>query len=126
MPDPADESARARAFARFAAAQVREVLSGMTAAYAPLFSVSPPEVTVRAMKRRFASCFYTRDRICYSTSLIFLPMECVELTVCHELAHFRHHDHSAAFYAWLGVHLADHRQRRTAMKEIQLPRFAWD
>lgn len=127
LPDPDDVRARERAFARFAIEAVRAMTQPLVALYAPLFALCDvPDVSVRQMKARFGTCFYTKGRISFSTLLLYLPRACVELTVCHELAHFRHHDHSAAFYACLARVLPDHKERRAAMRRAVLPRFIWD
>ena len=128
LPDPADVNARARAFSRFATETVREVLGEMTRAHAPAFfdSGNVPEVSVRWMKGRWGSCFFTQNRICYSTRLIFVPREALQLTVCHELAHFHHHDHSAAFYATLARVLPQHKAYKRMLREAIVPTFSWD
>ncbi len=128
LPNPDDIAARERAFARFAAETVRAALSEMTDAYAPAFvgDAPPPTVTVRQMRGRWGSCFYTKNHICYSTRLIFLPFDAVRLTVCHELAHFKHPDHSPAFYAWLARVLPDHKSHKRALRDAIIPTFVWE
>ncbi len=128
LPNPADINARARAFSRFATEAVRETLGEMTRVTAPAFldSGEVPEVTVRWMKGRWGSCFYTKNRICYSTRLIFLPREAVHLTVCHELAHFLHHNHSSAFYAHLASVLPQHKAYKRILREAIVPAFVWE
>lgn len=128
LPDPLDLAARERAFSRFATETVRVALTEMTAAYAPAFigDAPLPEVTVRHMTGRWGSCFYTKKRICYSTRLIFMPFDAVRLTVCHELAHLKHPDHSPSFYAWLARVLPDHRAHKRLLREATVPKFVWE
>ena len=128
LPDPTDVNARARAFSRFATEQVRDVLGEMTRLAAPAFfdNGNVPEVKVRRMKGRWGSCFFTKNCICYSTRLIFVPREALQLTVCHELAHFCHHDHSAAFYTTLGHVLPQHKAYKRMLREAIVPTFSWD
>lgn len=128
LPDPDDVNARARAFSRFATQTVRETLTDMTREAAPAFlkDAPVPEVTVRQMKGRWGTCFYTKNRICYSTRLVFLPREAAWLTVCHELAHFLHHDHSSAFYACLSRVLPAHKAYKRLLRESIVPTFIWE
>ncbi len=128
LPDPDDMAARERAFSRFASETVRAALSEMTAAYAPAFvgDAPCPTVTVRHMTGRWGSCFYTKNRICYSTRLIFMPFDAVRLTVCHELAHLKHPDHSPAFYAWLSRVLPDYKAHKRVLREATVPTFVWE
>ena len=128
LPDPSDMAARERAFSRFATETVRVALAEMTAAFAPAFigDAPLPEVTVRHMTGRWGSCFYTKNRICYSTRLIFVPYDAVRLTVCHELAHLKHPDHSPAFYAWLARVLPNHKAYKRVLREAVVPTFVWE
>ena len=126
LPHPEDVAARIRAFYRFANERVQALTSELTAKYAPCFLPEGgplPEVTLRRMKGRWGACFYTQNRICYNTNLIFVQEGCIHYVVCHELAHFRHHDHSAAFYAWLARVVPHHKEWRRVLRATPLPQF---
>lgn len=126
LPDPLDAAARQRLFWRFATAEARRVLTDLTTAHAPQFLSAGEElplISMRRMKGRWGSCFYTEGRIQYNTKLIFAPLGCLEYVVCHELAHFKHHDHSADFYAWLARVLPDHKERRRILRSLPIPEF---
>lgn len=56
-----------------------------------------------------------------SRALMFLPEELVDLTICHELAHLSHFDHSPAFHALLNQYLGG----REAELELKLKNFQW-
>lgn len=127
LSHPEDAAARLRAFRRFAAQETEPFLRALTAECAPLFlsrGAPLPEVTFRRMKGRWGSCFYTKNKICYNSNLIFAPRECALYVVCHELAHFSHHDHSKAFYNCLARVLPDHKARRKILHAVAIPRFA--
>jgi predicted metal-dependent hydrolase len=47
----------------------------------------------------------------------------VHYVVCHELAHFKHHDHSAAFYTWLSRVLPQHKEWRAVLRSTPLPQL---
>ena len=126
LPHPEDAAARIRAFYRFAEEQVGALTRALTAQYAPSFlpqEAALPAVTLRRMKGRWGACFYTQNRICYNTNLIFVPTGCVHYVVCHELAHFKHHDHSAAFYTWLSRVLPQHKEWRAVLRSTPLPQL---
>ena len=118
LPNPDDISARIRLFWRFAAEQLAREMERLTTQYTPYFlnpCAPPPKITLRRMKSRWGACYYKEHRVTYNTNLIFMHPACLVYVVCHELAHFRHPDHSSAFYAWLGRVLPDHKALRKAL-----------
>ena len=126
LPHPEDASARVRAFWRFATEEVFRVMRALTDEAAPHFlapGAPQPEITLRRMKSRWGSCYYTRNRINYNTNLIFAPLECARYVACHELSHFCHPDHSAAFYACLARVMPQHREWRRILHSTKLPQI---
>ncbi len=127
MPHPEDAAARLRAFWRFARSEVEALMQMLTAAYKPFFlgaEAPPPALSLRRMKSRWGSCFYRESRISYSTNLIFAPKGCACYVACHELAHFRHHDHSKAFYDCLARVMPDHAMWRKVLRNTVIPVFS--
>ena len=43
--------------------------------------------------------------------------EAIDYVVVHELAHIRHHDHSAAFYRFIASVMPDHEARRALLRQ---------
>ena len=124
LPTPDDVRARVNLFWRFAAGEVAQKMEEMTAKYAPHFldeSAPMPMITLRRMKSRWGACFYKENRVSYNTNLIFMPLACLAYVACHELAHFRHPDHSPAFYAWLARVLPDHKALRKYLHTLPVP-----
>ncbi len=124
LPNPQDAGARVRLFWRFATDQVKREMGALTAQYAPYFlgeNEPLPQITLRRMKSRWGACFYKENRVSYNTNLIFMPRECLAYVTCHELAHFRHPDHSADFYAWLARVLPDHKALRKYLHSAPVP-----
>lgn len=125
LPDPADIRARLVAFWRFAALEVGREATALIAQYAPYFlekGAPLPQISLRRMKNRWGTCFYKQNRISFNTNLIFMPRTCLAYVVCHELAHFCHPDHSAAFYAWLSRVLPNHKELRQYLRAAPVPR----
>ena len=52
---------------------------------------------------------------------MFLPQDLVDLIICHEFAHLRHLNHSAAFHALCNTYLGG----REKELETQLKHFPW-
>lgn len=64
-------------------------------------SAPPTQITIKDMKSRWGSCSYTRGHISINSRLAAYPRETVKSVFWHEYAHYWHHDHSRAFYAFL-------------------------
>ena len=56
-----------------------------------------------------------------SRNVMFLTQPLVNLIICHELAHLKHMNHSAAFHALCNTYLGGHEKEL----ESQLKRFPW-
>lgn len=69
--------------------------SGMTGCAGP----QAPALTLRWMVSRWGSCTVRSHKITLNFALICLPPQSAAYVVLHELAHFRHPDHSPAFHA---------------------------
>lgn len=83
--------------------------------YAKLMGVEPTGIKITSARKRFGSCS-GRNSLCFSCLLMLYPPEAVDCVVVHELAHIRHHDHSAAFYAFIHKFMPNYRQRELLLK----------
>lgn len=127
LPDPQDATARTRLFRRFAASKVGREMRALTAQYAPHFLAAGeplPRIALRWMKSRWGACFYKENRVSYNTNLIFMPPECLAYVACHELAHFRHPNHSPEFYAGLARALPNHKELRKCLHSAPVPQIS--
>ena len=84
--------------------------------YAALMGVHPTRVTITGARTRFGSCS-GRNAISFSWRLMQYPEEAIDYVVVHELAHIRHHDHSAAFYRFIAYVMPDHEARRALLRQ---------
>ncbi|MBS7369564.1 MAG: DUF45 domain-containing protein [Oscillospiraceae bacterium] len=76
----------------------------------------PTVVTIKEMSSRWGSCSYTRGHISINLRLSAYPREAVLSVFWHEYAHYWHHDHSAAFYAFLDKHYPEYRRANALLK----------
>jgi len=93
----------------------KAILPPLVARWAEIMGVEPTGLTVTGARSRFGSCS-AQNRLCFSFRLMDYPMEAVEYVVVHELAHIRHKNHSAAFYAEVEAYLPDWRERRELLR----------
>ncbi len=66
--------------------------------YARLHQLTPPQVMLSSANNRWGSC-NSRREIRFSWRLIKASPALIDYVVCHELAHLRHMNHSASFWA---------------------------
>lgn len=65
------------------------------------YGIVKPSVAIRAMKTRWGSCSWEKQKITLNTELLKAPEPCIDYLVLHELAHFKYRKHDSAFYAFL-------------------------
>ena len=126
VKDPDDARERYRAFCEFAQREAATMLTARVATLTPLFAPkppAPPALIFRTMTSRWGVCRPTLGRITLNRKLIFLPTPLVDYVICHELAHFHHADHSAAFWQALALVMPDCKTRRKALNDYPIPTF---
>ena len=94
----------------------REYLPGRVEYYGGLMGLRPAGITITGARTRFGSCS-SRNAISFSWRLMQYPEEAIDYVVVHELAHIRHHDHSAAFYRFIASVMPDHEARRALLRQ---------
>lgn len=60
--------------------------------------LAPPRVFLSSARARWGSC-NSRREVRLAWRLVKAPRELIDYVICHELAHLRHMNHSAAFWA---------------------------
>jgi predicted metal-dependent hydrolase len=76
--------------------------------------IAMPRFMLSSAMGRWGSC-NTRREVRLAWRLVKAPAEMVDYVVCHELAHLRHMNHSAAFWAEVGRQFPDYRRVREAL-----------
>ena len=71
----------------------------------------PPKLSISSALSRWGSC-NSRREVRLAWRLMKAPADLVDYVICHELAHLRHMDHSAAFWSEVERQCPDYRQRR--------------
>ena len=74
-------------------------------------------------RSKWGSCTPARRCISLNVNLAFVPLECVEAIILHELCHLEHPDHSKAFYASIHRRMPDYDERMARLKDIEIPHF---
>lgn len=93
----------------------KRILTEVTARLAEKMGTSFRSVTVTSARSRWGSCSYD-NAVRYSFRLLYAPKEVVEYVAIHELAHTRHKNHSAAFWAEVAKYCPDWKEKRKWLK----------
>ena len=84
------------------------------AALAARAGIAPPRFLLSSAMGRWGSC-NSRREIRITWRLVKAPAELVDYVICHELAHLRHMNHSAAFWAEVERQCPDYRRLRATL-----------
>ena len=76
--------------------------------------IEPPRLFISSAMSRWGSC-NSRGEVRLAWRLVKAPAELVDYVVCHELAHLRHMNHSAAFWAEVARQCPDYRALRARL-----------
>lgn len=98
------------------AERARRDIPPRVAHYAAVMGVEPTGLKITAARKRFGSCS-GKNSLCFSCLLMLYPPEAVDCVVVHELAHIRHHNHSAAFYRFIEQFMPDYREREKLLRQ---------
>ncbi len=105
---------------RWYAESALEAVAAAVAEWAPRMGVQPRSVLIRDQRSRWGSC--ARDgtlRINWRVAVCDASV--LEYVVVHELAHLRHPDHQAGFWALVGATMPDFALRRAALHGVASP-----
>lgn len=87
-------------------------------AWSTRLDVSPAEIHVTAMSRKWASCS-SRGRVTFSADLLSQPDEVRREVIVHELLHLKVPNHGPLFRALLSTHLSSSAQTPDSQQSAQ-------
>lgn len=96
-------------------AKAKAELPPLVERYSQLMGLTPTGVKITRAKTRYGSCS-PKNSLCFSCLLMRCPLPAIEYVVVHELAHIRHKNHGAAFYALVESFLPDYRDRKKLLR----------
>ncbi len=79
-----------------------------------------PKLRIRAMRSRWGSCCPQKASICLNSALGEVDEALLQYVLLHELAHFRHPNHSPAFWAYVAQCDSDYKAKRDALNGLSL------
>ncbi len=119
VKNPENKEERLRVLKTWVRRESETMLTALCRRAYPEFAPKPPEfptLIFRDMISKWGVCRPQRNSITLNRRLFFLPPECAEYVVYHEFAHYRHPNHSPAFWQWLAHFLPDCKERRKRLR----------
>ena len=81
--------------------------------YTPEFNNLPKfRLRIRKMKTRWGVCNRKSMTVTLNSLLIHKKVDLIDYVICHELSHFEHMNHSAAFWKEVEKHYKDYKKAR--------------
>ena len=116
----------AQAVQTWIATHLLACLKARVAHYAPIVGVTWSGIKLSRAASRWGSA-NARGVLSFSRHLAHVPMALLDYVVVHELSHFKHMDHSSAFWAVVREVMPDYEERRALLQKTALPNWqAWD
>ncbi|MXR19236.1 M48 family metallopeptidase [Halobacterium bonnevillei] len=111
---PSDESAtrtrKRQTVVDWYVEKARDELPTRANEYMQKLGIGDIEIDVRSLNRRWGE--YQEGQVSLHWRLVLAPRKIQDYVVAHELAHFRHDQHSDAFWNTVGTLVPDYRDRR--------------
>lgn len=85
--------------------------------YAEMMGVKVNYFTIMDLKNRWASCSVKQPKINFNWKIMMAPVSVIEYMIVHELAHFKHKRHDAAFWNEVDKILPDYQRLVRWLKE---------
>lgn len=98
--------------------QIKEKIGSRVAYYSKIMGVTVGRITIRTRKPVGEVVVPRQFEFYYQ--LYYLPEELLDYVVIHELAHRRHMNHSADFWAEVEKYCPDYKVQRKRLKEYKL------
>lgn len=101
---------------RALAQQAKQDIPERVKRFAPMMGVTYGRITIRNQATRWGSCS-SAGNLNFNCLLMLAPEEVRDYVVVHELAHRRHMNHSAAFWAEVARVLPDYKKQVKWLKD---------
>lgn len=106
--------------------QIKAVIPGLIAKWAPRLGVHVQQFYVQRMKTRWGSCNAGAGSIRLNTELVKKPKECLEYIVVHEMVHLLEPTHNARFVELMNRFMPKSRFYRDQLNLLPVRHEMWE
>jgi hypothetical protein len=100
---------------------LRQKVELLVAKWEPVMGVKVSGITIRQMKTRWGSCNVKTHHININLALSYLPEECLEYVVVHEMTHILETSHNEQFWGYMTRFYPNWKQVRKRLNEAGIP-----
>jgi hypothetical protein len=93
----------------------------LVAKWEPVMGVKVSGITIRQMKTRWGSCNVKTCHININLALFYMPQECLEYVVVHEMTHILEASHNKRFWDYMTRFYPDWKRVRKMLNEEGIP-----
>lgn len=84
--------------------------------YSRLMQVTPTALKIGSAKTRWGSCS-AKNSLNFSYRLCMCPDCVIDYVIVHELAHIKHHDHSASFWRYVAEFMPQYKKMKNWLRD---------
>jgi len=93
----------------------QEIIPTLLNKWEKIMDLQSSKLIFRKSKRRWGSC-NSKNILSFNTSLVQLPLSCIEYIIVHELSHIRHKHHQKAFWLHVEQYIPHYKQCEKVIK----------
>ena len=102
--------------AEFYKQKTTEIVPALVEKWALKMDLNPIKITFRKTKRRWGSCS-SKNELSFTSSLVQLPLQCIEYIIVHELSHIKHKHHKKAFWLHVEIFMPHFKELESVLKD---------
>lgn len=95
-------------------------VKALTELYSEAYGLKCYNVGLYTWQTAWGTYFCEYNTVKYNAALVFVPLECIEYVVVHELCHSLHSNHSAAFWTEVERICPRYKELRTQLRKYDL------
>jgi hypothetical protein len=102
--------------AQFYKEKSQDIIPPIVKKWEEIMQLKSNGIKFRKAKRRWGSCSF-KNELSFNTSLVQLPLQCIEYIVVHELSHIKHKHHQKTFWTLVEEFMPHYKECERTIKD---------